>query len=202
MCNNIKEEVNKFKFKTTAAVTREYHEKIMEKVQTVVTDTSNIIGDISICYSMMTCFDPPSEDDENLLERAITSFSSLWRKLDINITPKAHYYEAHLLQHVKMYGAMGFDNEQIVERNHARENTLQRIYCNVKNETKRFLLIYERSWLEYSAFMKAKDKKLKEIRKQKNSNRQKLSDTTSTKGRKRFLELNGDDNNDEMEIDK
>ena len=50
--------------------------------------------------------------------------------------------------------------------------------------------------------MKAKDKKLKEIRKQKNSNRQKLSDTTSTKGRKRFLELNGDDNNDEMEIDK
>ena len=97
---------------------------------------------------------------------------------------------------------MGFDNEQIVERNHARENTLQRIYCNVKNETKRFLLIYERSWLEHSAFMKAKDKKLKEIRKQKNSNRQKLSDTTSTKGRKRFLELNGDDNNDEMEIDK
>ena len=134
---------------------------------------------------MMTCYDPPSEDDEKLLERAISSFSFLWRKLEINVTTKAHYYEGHLLDHVKMYGAMGFDNEQIIERMHARENALTRIYCNVKNETKRYLLIYQRTWIEHSAFMKAKDKKLEAIRKQKNANRPKLSDKTSTIARKR-----------------
>ena len=84
-----------------------------------------------------------------------------------------------------MYGAMGFDNEQIIERMHARENALSRIFSNVKKETKRYLLIYQRTWIEHSAFMIAKDKKLKAIREQKKSNRQKLSGTTSTIARKR-----------------
>ena len=61
---------------------------------------------------------------------------------------------------------MGFDNEQIVERAHARENALSRIYCNVQDENRKYRLIYLRTFLDHSAFMQEMTEKLKIIRQQ------------------------------------
>ena len=175
----LSQELSKFTFRTDKNEDR----KILTKLQKLINNTSRIIGDISICYSMMIRYDPPTEEDENLLETVISSFSHLWRQLEISVTPKSHYYESHLLFHIKLYGAMGFDNEQIVERAHARENALTRIYCNVQDENRKYRLIYLRTFLDHSAFMQAMTEKLKIIRQQRRNQRTKKLDTTSKRGR-------------------
>ena len=175
----ISQELSKFTFRTDKNEDR----KILTKLQKLINNTSRIIGDISICYSMMIRYDPPTEEDESLLETVISSFSHLWRQLEISVTPKSHYYESHLLFHIKLYGAMGFDNEQIVERAHARENALTRIYCNVQDENRKYKLIYLRTFLDHSAFMQAMTEKLKIIRQQRRNQRTKKLDTTSKRGR-------------------
>ena len=186
----LSQELSKFTFRTDKNEDR----KILTKLQKLINNTSRIIGDISICYSMMIRYDPPTEEDENLLETVISSFSHLWRQLEISVTPKSHYYESHLLFHIKLYGAMGFDNEQIVERAHARENALTRIYCNVQDENRKYKLIYLRTFLYHSAFMQAMTDKLQEIRKQKKASQRpkKLVDKTSKRGRDWHLNNNVD----------
>ena len=185
--SDILEEVKTFKY---YRANKEYSQAeitaIKENLETAIEDSKTVIGDISICYSMMTYYDPPSAEDEQLLEKVIPSLKGLWRKLDISVTTKAHYIVLHLLDHIKKFGAMGYNNEQIIERAHSQTNKLANIFRSVKNERQMYLLMQERSWFDNSASIQNQKTKLAKARKQTNGTRSKEHDSISKTARQNY----------------
>jgi hypothetical protein len=90
-------------------------------------------------------------------ERKVEVFMSYIRnsfsRIGVSITPKLHILEEHVVPWMRKWQfGLGFMGEQGAESIHARFNTLQRTYSNIKNRTERLKYILKEHHLQVSPY--------------------------------------------------
>ena len=59
-------------------------------------------------------------------------FGSIWRKCNLNVTPKVHMVEAHLPDTLKLHGRLGLFNENPIERCHIYNKRWEKMLSNLR----------------------------------------------------------------------
>ena len=59
-------------------------------------------------------------------------FGSIWRKCNLNVSPKVHMIESYLPDILKLHGRLGLFNENPIERVHIYNKRWEKIFSNLK----------------------------------------------------------------------
>ena len=73
----------------------------------------------------------PVENKINNLQNAITVLESVWRELDLNITPKAHILFVHAVEQVRRFGGIADLVEDFIEKAHQTGKKLDHLVAQM-----------------------------------------------------------------------
>ena len=91
----------------------------------------------------------PSEVEIKEIGKAIKVLEGLWKKLDLNITPKMHILTCHTLDQVIMFGGIADKVEDFVEKAHQMGKKLDHLVSRMSSQSFRQqeLVKIRRQWL-------------------------------------------------------
>ena len=92
------------------------------------------IQNLGVCISIFNRFTPPTKYELLIVKTATEAFMRCWRALGITLSPKAHFVDSHLYNHLVKYGAHGIYSEESIECLHARYNRYTRLYSNIRDK--------------------------------------------------------------------
>ena len=103
---------------------------------------------MDIVFSKLRILDP-SEVEIKEIGKAIKVLEGLWKKLDLNITPKMHILTCHTLDQVIMFGGIADKVEDFVEKAHQIGKKLDHLVSRMSSQSFRQqeLVKIRRQWL-------------------------------------------------------
>jgi hypothetical protein len=105
---------------------REFHQsvEIMFERLTILT---------SLFYSICVVMNDTTAQDSDSIEQfniMCKLFGSIWRKCNLNVSPKVYMIESHLPAILKLHGKLGLFNENPIERAHIYIKRWEKIFSN------------------------------------------------------------------------
>ena len=94
----------------------------IDKKCTSITSILKVLNSIS-SYTKRT--KPLTDNDIDVLDLKVGELSTLWRQHGMNVTPKFHILECHIVDAMKKHRVLGLFSEEAIERTHHEAKVLQ-----------------------------------------------------------------------------
>ena len=118
------------------------------------------------------CIISPVENEINDLQNAIKMLESVWRELDLNITPKAHILFVHAVEQVRRFGGIADLVEDFIEKAHQTGKQLDHLAARMCSQgfRQQELVKIRRQWLQSDPLVSRQVSKIRETQRRKFKN--------------------------------
>ena len=151
------------------------NQKKVELLTVVLADFHSLFRLMDVVFSQLRIIDPsPIEIDKT--RKSISVLESLWRKLDLNITPKCHILFVHTINHIKYRNGLADLCEDFVEKQHQIGKRLSCFVAGMNNHCfcHKEMTKIRRQWLKNDPSIQ------KQVLKVNASSKRKLSNSLSS----------------------
>ena len=127
---------------------KEEMEELKDALIHIIELTEDAIQNLGACISIFNRLTPPTKYELLIVKTATETFMRCWRALGIPLSPKAHFVDSHLYNHLVKYGAHGIYSEESIECLHARYNRYTRLYSNIRDKIHQDALIRRKLYID------------------------------------------------------
>ena len=126
----------------------------IEELTRVIMTFKSLFDCMDVVFSKLRILDPTKREIEEI-DVSIKGLASIWKELDLNVTPKMHILICHTLDQVVMLGGIADKVEDFIEKAHQTGKKLDHLVARMSSQSfyQQELVKIRRQWLASDPFV-------------------------------------------------